>query len=482
MANASQTLLLALDQGTHASRALVFDAQGRLKARAYAEVKLKRISAEFVEQDPDAILASVQNVLDRILHSPAVKGGDLMAAGLATQRSSVLAWDLRNGRALCPVISWQDRRNGALIHNLQNYRHKIKEISGLQLSPHYGASKIRWLLDHSAPVRRALKNGSLAVGPLAAYLIFQLVRNNPFLVDHANGLRTQLLNLGSLTWDPWLLARFGIPPDILPECRPVRHDYGRLKAADVPLTAVNGDQTAALYSLGRPGRRQAIVNIGTGAFVLLPTGNRLVLESALLSGLAGSLKGQREYALEGTVNGAGAALAWAVQQWSLPDPHVHLAGWLKHTGNIPLFINTIGGLGSPWWQSGPEPRLIGDGVAWQKAVAVVESILFMLKVNLERMQSAGQTIRSLRITGGLARVDDLCRRLASLCGLPVYRPQELEATARGIAWQAAGGPDVWPKPGRGRWFKPVEAPALASRYHSFRQLMQAVAHPADGSE
>jgi glycerol kinase len=163
-----------------------------------------------------------------------------------------------------------------------------------------------------------------------------------------------------------------------------------------------------------------------------------------------------------------------VQRWSLDDPAVHLADWMQQPGDFPIFLNTVGGLGSPWWQSGPAPRMIGGGSASQKAVAVVESILFMLTVNIERMAASGQAIGSVRIGGGLARVDAVCRRLASVSGLPVYRPSELESTARGMAWQAAGGVGRWPKPGRGRMFKPVLDRALARRYRRFRQVMDAL--------
>jgi glycerol kinase len=471
-------MTLVIDQGTHASRALLFDAQGRVRQGAYARVALKRLAADVVEQDAGEILASVHTVIEQVLKSPGGRNADLASAGLATQRSSVLAWDVRNGLPLSPVLSWQDRRNADLIRDLNAYRHTIKQISGLQLSPHYGASKIRWLLDHSTPVRNALKKKCLAVGPLAAYLVSQLVQGRVYVVDHANALRTQLLNLDRLEWDPRLLELFGVPRHLLPECRPVRHEYGRLRAADVPLTAVNGDQTAAVYCLGAPPRRQAVVNIGTGAFVLLPTGTQRVVENALLSGLAGNRNGDREYVLEGTVNGAGAALNWAAQRWALDDPIARLGEWMNSGGEVPIFINTVGGLGSPWWQAGPAPPLIGGGSAPQKAVAVVESILFMLTVNIERMRATGQVLASLRIGGGLARVDEVCRRLASLSGLAVYRPLELETTARGIAWQAGGGPARWPKPGRGKWFKPTSDRRLAARYRRFRQVMDGLSQDA----
>ena len=229
---------------------------------------------------------------------------------------------------------------------------KIKELTGLQLSPHYGAGKLRWYLDHLPGAKQAFNEGYLAFGPLASFLLFHLLQDQPLLVDHANASRTQLWNLQTRDWDPWLLDLFGIPLETLPSCRPLCHNYGFLRVTDIPLTAVNGDQTSAIYSLGQPRQDTAIVNIGTGAFILLPTGTELMRQPALLSGLARSTENWGEHIIEGTVNGAGAALDWAARQWDLPNITTHLSTWLSREDEPPLFINTIGGLGSPWWHPG----------------------------------------------------------------------------------------------------------------------------------
>jgi glycerol kinase len=298
-----------------------------------------------------------------------------------------------------------------------------------------------------------------------------LLKAQPLLVDHANASRTLLWNVETRDWDPWLLGLFDVPQATLPHCRPIYHNYGRLRVADIPVTAVNGDQTAAIYSLGRPRRDTAIVNIGTGAFILRLTDKKLVRQPLLLSGLARSREDWGEYIIEGTVNGAGAALDWAAKQWNLPHIREHLPSWLSLEGDPPVFINTIGGLGSPWWKPGPVPTLLGKGEPGQRAVAVVESILFMLYANLEIMEGAGLDVSRLQISGGLARLEGICQRLADLTQKPVYRPAETEATARGIAWLAAGSPQHWPKPGRGRVFKPQSNQSLAKRYRRFRQAL-----------
>lgn len=467
----SKALTLVIDQGTLATRALILDEKGNVKTSAFQNIQLKRHGSDFIEQDAEEIVDSMQRVIREVLNDSAVRRAGVAQAGLATQRSSVVAWDKRNGIPLGPLLSWQDRRAANWLKKFNIHAEKIKKHTGLPLSPHYGASKLRWCLDHMPPVSQAYRDGYLAFGPVASFLIFHLLQGNPLLVDHANASRTQLWNIQTRDWDPWLLDLFGIPLKALPDCRPISQRYGLLRMADIPLTAVNGDQTSAIYSLGQPNQDTAIVNIGTGAFIMLPTGKNLVQHPSLLSGLARSGEDWGEYIIEGTVNGAGAALNWAANEWKLPGIIRCLSGWLSREGEIPLFINTIGGLGSPWWRSGPAPAVLGDSEPWEKAVGIAESIVFLLQANLDTMLKTDLFIDKLQVSGGLSHLDGICQRLADLSQRPVYRPAETEATARGIAWLAAGCPIHWPKPGRGRLFKPQRNEALDERYKKLYHIL-----------
>ncbi len=460
-----------IDQGTLSTRALALDENGKILISASYNLTLQRHGSTLVEQDASEIIASVHEVVRTLLGNSRVRRLGVAAAGLATQRSSVVAWDKRTGEPLGPLLSWQDRRAAEWLTGLKPHAENIKERTGLQLSPHYGASKLRWYLDHLPAVKRAFTEGYLAFGPLASFLLFHLLRDRPLLVDHANASRTQLWNIQTLDWDPWLLDLFGVPLETLPLCRPICHNYGFLRTADIPMTAVNGDQTSAMYSLGQPRQDTAIINIGTGAFILILTGPKLIRQPALLSGPARSSEDFSEFIIEGTVNGAGAALDWAASQWNLPNITADLSSWLSREDEPPVFINTVGGLGSPWWQPGPSPTLLGNGEPWQRAVAVAESIVFLLQANLESIAEAGLAVSRLQVSGGLARLDGMCQRLAALSQLPVYRPAETEATGRGIAWLAAGSPLRWPKPGRGRFFKPQTNHSLANRYRRFRHAL-----------
>ncbi len=472
----SDHLTLVIDQGTHATRAMAIDTDGKVRCSAFCKVALKRRSPDFAEQDAWEILSSARYVVKQLLADKTVKKLGIASCGIATQRSSVVVWDKKTGKPLAPLISWQDFRNAAWLNRFSPYSVKIKQVTGLQLSPHYGASKLRWYLDNIPDVKQTHKKNRLAMGPLSSFLLFHLIENHRFVVDHANALRTQLLNLKHLNWDTWLTGMFGIPEKVLPACRPVCHDYGNLQDTDIPVLAVNGDQNAAIYSLGRPRRDLAVINIGTGAFILVPTGNTLIHEPSLLSGLVNSGGKRNEYVIEGTVNGAGAALQWAAKRFNMPDLIRRLPSWLQEKSDPPVFVNTIGGMGSPWWKQGPRAEIIGKCKPEQKAVAVAESIVFMLAANLKTMEKSGLHINQLQISGGLSRMDGICRRLADLTQKQVYRPAETEATARGIAWLAAGCPDHWPKPGRGRIFRPEHDEGLSKRYKKFCRLISKLTH------
>ena len=334
------SLTLAIDQGTHASRALLFDHRGQCVALAERPVALSR-AGDRVEQDPLEILATTRSAVAEVLDGPAARGRTVARAGLATQRSSVVAWDRRTGTPLSPVLSWQDRRAADWLTGFGGEAHKVHAITGLPLSPHYGASKLRWLLDQVPAAARARRAGRLALGPLASFLLFHLVQGSPFVVDHGNAARTLLWDLRQRDWHPALLDLFGLPRELLPRCHPIRHDFGPLVDTAIPLCAVNGDQNAALHGLGKPEAGVAQVNIGTGAFALVPTGSRLVMDEHLLGGIASSGAEGVTYSLEGTANGAGAALAWAETRWGLDPLAPRLAEWLARPGEPPIFINPV---------------------------------------------------------------------------------------------------------------------------------------------
>lgn len=472
----SQTdrLIIALDVGTLSVRASAYDYAGDVVAFADRPIVLKQLSSSKIEQDPLEIKTAVHHVMHQVLLDPTVQQRGIACAGLACQRSSVVAWNRVTGEPLTPVLSWQDRRAADFLVPLASKAVAIKRTSGLFLSPHYGASKLRWMLDNCPELERPLQENELIFGPLAAFVIFNLIEGQPCIVDHVNASRTQLMDLKTHNWSPELLQEFGIARELLPTCQPTQSMYGNIRGTQIPLTAVNGDQNAAIHGPGKLEDGTLIVNVGTGAFVLLSAGTQLIHHPSLLASIANSSQEQITYLLEGTVNGAGAAINWAADQWDQPDLITNMAQWLAEVKSPPVFINTVGGLGSPFWNSVQNPYFLGeDAGQWlleEKAVAIIESIIFLIAINLEAMSNTGQTVKRIRITGGLSALDGLCQRLADLTKRAVLRPEMKQATSQGIAWLAANLNQGWHDLRDGMqvdYFLPKNGRSLQTRYRQF---------------
>jgi glycerol kinase len=467
--------VLAVDQGTHATRALVLDARGSIVARGEQEVTLTRPQADWAEQDGDELVASAHAAVAQALSMLGGRGREIAVAGLSSQRASCICWDRTSGAPLSPVFSWQDRRMHAWIDALQAHGDDVHRRTGLFLSPHYGASKLRWALDHLPAVAQALADGRLAWGPLASFLAFRLLRERPLAADPQCAARTQLWNLHRRDWDDELLRLFGLPRQPLPASALTCQRWGTLASGgiEVPLAAVNGDQSAAVFAFGWPEDDSAYVNIGTSAFVqralMRPPGH----VPRQLTGIILADGATNVYMVEGNVNGAGAGLEWLATQPGCGDLIERLPGWLERPPPDLLFANGIAGLGGPFWQARFESRFVGADAPepWQKAVALVESIAFLLQANIEHMAPFVPPVARIRASGGVSRLDALCRKLASLNGVPVHRRDDPEASARGIAYLAAGRPLRWNAGAGEELFEPRPDPALHERYRRWRTLM-----------
>lgn len=422
-------LTLVLDQGSHASRLALFTPTGTLLQIDSQPVN-SRTQGLFIEQDANQILQSLQQLLQNLAPQLLQR---ISHSGICTQRSTLVAWDRHSGKALSPAISWRDQRGQAQVEQLrqQGLEPQIHQLSGLPLSAHYAASKIHWLLEHNEQVQQALQSQTLCIAPLASYLLFHLLQQAPCVIDHSNAQRTQLMDIQQLDWSAQLLELFQIPPDILPALHPILADYGRLKVADIPLYAVCGDQNALPAAYPPLASEDCLVNVGTGAFVLSPQPEKPRLQR-LLRSLCYSDARQVRFYSEGTVNGAGAALDWISQQLPQASLFEQLPQWLAEIREPPLFINTLSGLGSPWWCDAGEAEFIGAGrlSAPQKYVALIESIVFLISHNLQQLVQPAQRIL---ISGGLSQLDGLCQKLSDLNQASVLRFAQSEASARGCA-------------------------------------------------
>jgi glycerol kinase len=471
--SASEPLYIAIDQGGHATRAIVFDAHGREQASRSVAIETHR-AADRVEHDPDALVASAERAVAAAAASLRDASG-LCAAGLATQRSSVVCWDRVSGEALSPVISWQDRRAAGWLQQFAARERRVHELTGLVLSAHYGASKLRWCLAEIDAVRGAARRGRLVCGPLASFLLFRLTRERTLHADPCNASRTLLWDLRTGDWSDELLALFGLPREILPPCGLNRGGFGtlRVEGASLPVTVCTGDQPAALFACGAPSEDGALINAGTGAFLQCVTGTEARSLPGLLTSLAWAADARRCHVVEGTVNGAGSALSSVAQQLGF-DPQTvfaRLDEWCGTGVSPPLFLNGVGGLGAPYWVSGFQSRFVGEGDATARIVAVLESIAFLLQRNLDVLREGGIAPASIRLGGGLSASESFARMLADLSGLAVECLETTEATARGLAFLLAGEPQGWRPCASSRGASPRENAALLERYGRWRTAL-----------
>lgn len=473
---AEQQLYLALDQGGHASRALIFNGLGQLAATGSVPVDTLRNADGHIEHEPEALIASLRDAI-AIACKTLPAGSRLVAAGLATQRSSMCCWHRHSGAALSPVISWQDRRNAAWLAELSEHASMIRQRTGLVLTPHYGASKMRWCLDHLPDVQAAHASGELVMGPLASFICFRLLDAQPCYTDPANVARTQLWDPATRDWSPELLQLFGIERQDLPIPVTSRYAWGQLPTplGKVPLTVVTGDQSAVPFAFGALDASTAYVNIGTGAFIQRALRDQMPEEQKLLVSVVWSDAERVDYMLEGTVNGAGSALAWLAEREGLELDELLNAGQSAIAAGLEpmLFLNGIGGLGSPFWQSNFESRFVGTGTVGTRLLAVIESIAFLLYTNFRALAAHGPPFTRLLLTGGLTANDYLCQCLADLCSMPVMRSDEPEATARGLARLIdADDAHNWPVPATST-LTPAQNPNLRARLGHWEALMKA---------
>lgn len=447
----SRTCFLALDQGGHSSRALLYSSTGELLELAQIPVEREADGSHA----PQAVLRSLEECAAAAL-GKLPPGASEVRAGLVVQRSTVLCWDRFSGEPLSPALGWADHRGAGYMDALpESLKAEIRSRTGLPASSHYGASKLRWCLDHLPAVANAAADGRLACGPLGVFLAQQLLEPAPPRAEPTLANRTLLHAIAGTGWDSELLAAFGLPPQALPELVPSRYRWGRLRCdLRAVLHLVGGDQQAVVHAFGPPDPDTAYVNLGTGAFVLRPRALSTAPEGLLLT--PGLLPG--EQLTEGTVNGAAAALDWAQCAPPAAPP----------SEPPPLFLNAVGGLGAPFWRTDITSRFLAEPRdALSRSWAVIESILFLVCLITERM-AAQRPLRQVVVTGGLARTPCLGERLAALLGVPVICADEHEATARGVATLLGAKPS----PLLGSQHTPQPDPVLSERFRAWRRELQ----------
>ncbi|MFZ1105417.1 MAG: glycerol kinase GlpK [Hyphomicrobiaceae bacterium] len=503
----SSGLVLALDQGTTSSRAIVFAADLSIKGLAQREFAQHYPASGWVEHDPDDIWRTTLETARQAIAAAGLGPSDIAAVGITNQRETCLLWDKRTSRPIHRAIVWQDRRTSDLCRRLKDEGHEsmVTAKTGLLLDPYFSATKIAWLLDRVEGARQLAEAGHLAFGTVDAFLIWRLTGGRVHATDATNASRTLLYDIGKGDWDADLLKLFGIPRVILPEVRDSNASYSTtdpsILGAALPILGVAGDQQAATIGQAcfAPGMVKS--TYGTGCFAVLNTGDEPVASrNRLLTTIAYQLDGKRTYALEGSIFIAGAAVQWLRDGLkiiaSAPESGALAAEADAQQDDVYL-VPAFVGLGAPYWQPEARGALLGLTRATgpkEVARAALESVCYQTRDLLEAMRddwavSAHSAFKSvLRVDGGMVASDWTMQRLADMLDAPVERPVVQETTALGAAWLAGHKAGVWPDAkGFARLWKLDRAftPMLAAgererKYAGWKRAVRAVLH-ATGS-
>ncbi len=448
MTQAERPLILALDQGTTSSRAIVFDDQARIVALAQAEFPQIYPAEGWVEHDPEAIWATQLKTARQALRKAERKGGRVVAIGVTNQRETAVVWDRATGEPVYNAIVWQDRRTAAACRKLAQAGHEetVREKTGLLLDPYFSAAKVAWILDRVEGARGRAGMGELAFGTVDSFLVFRLTKGRVHATDATNASRTSLFDIGAQAWDPTLLDLFDVPAEVLPDVRDCAADYGEAAAEwfgrPIPILGVAGDQHAA--AVGQCGFAPGDIKatFGTGAFVLVNTGAKVTPSAhRLLTTVGYRLCGKTTYALEGSIFVAGAAVQWLRDGLKIIRNAAEtegLAKGLASTGGVYL-VPAFTGLGAPHWDPDARGALYGLTRATGRAElarAALESVCLQTRDLLQAAAEDGVRPQALKIDGGMVANDWLCQALADVCDLPVERPKVLETTALGAAYLA----------------------------------------------
>jgi glycerol kinase len=447
--------VLALDQGTTSSRAILFNEDGAAVSIAQREFRQIYPQPGWVEHDPRDIVATQRETAREALRMANVPLKDLMAVGIANQRETTLLWDRQSGEPLHNAIVWQDRRTSALCRKLKEggAEDLIRRKTGLLIDPYFSGTKLAWLLDEIPGARARAERGELAFGTVDTWLVWQLTGNRTHVTDPSNASRTMLFDIHTNDWDPELLRLLRVPRAILPEVHPSAHAFGLLPASLVgePLVigGIAGDQQAAMFGQICHRAGTAKNTYGTGCFMLLHTGERVVESNNGLVATACAQLAAKEYALEGSVFIAGAVVQWlrdGLEFFSSSSEVEALANSVLDCGDV-FVVPAFTGLGAPYWDPHARGSIIGLTRGSSKAHiarAALESIAYQSADVLEAMQKdAGERLTELRVDGGAAANDLLMQFQADLLGVPVLRPKVLETTALGAAYLAGLTVDLW---------------------------------------
>jgi glycerol kinase len=486
--------ILAIDQGTTSTRAIVFDAVGQPVASAQKELPQIFPKPGWVEHDPEEIWRATVEVCRGALAKARLEAKDLAGIGITNQRETTVVWDRATGKPVHNAIVWQDRRTAGLCSDLKKAGHEklVSDKTGLLLDPYFSGTKIAWVLQHVAGSRAAADKGALAAGTIESFLLWRLTGGKVHASDATNASRTLLLDIRKGAWDADMAKLLGVPLQMLPKVVDCAGELGVTTAdilgAAVPVLGMAGDQQAATVGQAcvKPGMIKA--TYGTGCFAILNTGSIAMHSSnRLLTTIAYQLDGQRTYALEGSIFIAGAAVQWLRDGLHLikASADVEAVARQAKDGHGVYMVPAFVGLGAPYWDAEARGALLGltrDTGPAEIAAAALDSVCYQTRDLVEAMRGDGAQIDELRVDGGMVVNDSLMQRLADTVGAPVERPKVIETTALGAAFLAGLQAGLWPSLDAlsatwalDRAFRPAEAaPSRDRRYAGWQDAVRRV--------
>lgn len=452
----SNKYVIALDQGTSSSRAVLFNCHGEIKGSAQKEFTQYFPKPGWVEHDPMEIWESQRQVFEQVINEYNLSPSDVAAIGITNQRETTVIWDKNSGKPVCNAIVWQDRRTASICESLKakGLEKYIRENTGLMVDAYFSGAKIKWILDNISGAREKAENGELLFGTIDTWLIWNLTGGKVHATDYSNASRTLLYNIRKLKWDLKLQKEFNIPSALLPEVRNSSGSFGELeyKGVKIPITGAAGDQQAALFGQACFTEGMAKNTYGTGCFLLMNTGTRFFLsQSGLLTTIAWGLDGHIQYALEGSVFIAGAAIQWLRDGLKIIDSASDSEELARQAENnediyvVPAFV----GLGAPYWDMYARGAIFGltrDTGRKHIVKATLESMAYQTRDVLDAMQKdSGIKLRKLQVDGGASVNNFLMQFQADILGVEVERPEVIESSALGAAYLAGIGIGLWKK-------------------------------------
>lgn len=441
--------VLALDQGTTSSRAILFDKDGNLVATAQKEFHQYFPQPGWVEHDPMEIWSSQLEVARQVLNENKISAKDIAAIGITNQRETTIVWDRATGKPIHNAIVWQDRRTAAICDKLKkkDLEKDIRKRTGLVVDAYFSGTKVQWILDNVKGARERAKKGELAFGTVDSWLVWNLTSGQTHVTDYSNASRTMLFNIVDLKWDAKLLKELNVPTSVLPEVKDSSTVYGETDAslfgAAIPIAGIAGDQQAALFGQACFSPGMAKNTYGTGCFMLMNTGYKPVQsKKGLLTTIAWGLDGKVEYALEGSIFIAGAAIQWLRDGLKMidesPDSE-YFAMKVPDTGGV-VVVPAFAGLGAPYWDMYARGAIFGltRGTTKEHIIrATLDSLAYQTKDVLDAMQADSKiSLAALRVDGGACANDLLMQFQADILGVDVQRPKVIETTALGAAYLA----------------------------------------------